>query len=217
VDGTSYAYASRGNDAWLLRIDPDGQVTRLDARLPGPEVPPAWFAVRPHLAVNRNGGAILAEGSGGTLNAISLGDGSEQPWGAGFAPVWYAAAPRKTPPVPPPAMAAFLTPTPGPSPSATPSATPRPVARPMTLNLTARRDQTLLSGATIVAVVNNQECARGSTDVSGRLTLLLPREGAPAVCSEQGAPVRFQVNGQLVDQVSFYSPQSVFSYELLVR
>ena len=84
----------------------------------------------------------------------------------------------------------------------------------MTLTLTARRGGSILSGATIAAQVGPDECARGTTDTLGRVTLVMPRDSASAACSQSGASIRFLVNGTQVQGMVAFDPLSRPSLDL---
>jgi hypothetical protein len=84
----------------------------------------------------------------------------------------------------------------------------------MTLNLTVRRGPEPLAGANVVALVGSAECARGTSDANGRLTMSFPDPSTTIACHQPGATVRFRVNGELVETVATFSPQGLFSFEL---
>jgi hypothetical protein len=199
----------------VVKIGSDGVAVPQDLKLPPATEPAdgAWFAVRPQLALTRRGDALLAPTTPGALGGIRLSDGASSAWRAGSSPVWYVAG-LATPPVSSPPVTPFATPAAEPTPSVTTTPTPRPVVLTMTLNLTTRRAGVVLPGATVVAQVGSAECARGTTNTTGFLTLTLPRDGAPVACSTPDAPIRFQVNGNLVEQTTTYRPQSASSLDL---
>jgi hypothetical protein len=209
TDG-SYAYVKEANGTiGLIKVGLDGVPLQAEIRpQPAPEpADGAWFAARPQLAVTRRGDALLAPIGGGMLGGIRLTDGASSPWRAGSSPVWFVAGPAAEP-VTGPALVPFTTPTPEPSPVST-TPTPRVGGgRTMTLNLTARRGGSPLSGAIVVALVGSDECNRGTSDAFGRVTLIVPRDGAVAACSQSGAAIRFLVNGNQVQGLATFDPLS---------
>ncbi|HLF78978.1 MAG TPA: protein kinase [Dehalococcoidia bacterium] len=212
ADG-AYSFVREPNGSGgLVRIGPDGTVAPLELK-PAPAGEPAdgaWFAVRPQLAVTRRGDALLAPTAAATLGGIRLTDGASSPWRAGSSPAWFIAGLPSTPAVSSPPIVPFVSPTAEPNPTVTPVPA-APVVRFMTLNLTARRAGTVLPGATIIALVGTQECARGTTDSTGRLTLTVPGVGAATACSTLDAQIRFRVNGILVEESVPFRPQNVSS------
>jgi hypothetical protein len=76
----------------------------------------------------------------------------------------------------------------------------------MTVTVDVRRAGSPVSGAQVVALVDNLECATGTTDASGRLQLTVPGSGAAPACARAGATVTFNVNGQSVPNQVFFSP-----------
>jgi hypothetical protein len=215
-DGAFAFAADANNNASLLKIAGDGRVTAGSLKLQAPSRPleGAWFAWRPQFALNRRGDGLIAQTGPGQLGGVNLADGAATAWREGHSPVWFRADAKVASQVPAPPATLFQTPTPEPSPTVTPSPTPRPAVRTMTLNLTARRGGSPVAGATVVALAGNDECQRGMTDSLGRVTLIFPRDGAPASCSLPNAQVRFQVNGTLVPELTQYDPQSVKVYDL---
>ncbi len=206
-----------------LKITPDAAPAMTqDIRLQPPADPAngAWFASAPELAVTRHGDALLAASATtapSLLSGIRIADGAASPWRAGSSPVWYVAS------APPPAIASappsqpFTTPSPEPTPTVTATPTPpRVVVRTMSLSLTVRRGNNVLPAATVVVLAGADECARGTTDALGRVTLILPRDGAPASCSQPDTRYRFVVDGMLVEQTVAYNPQSVSSFDITI-
>jgi hypothetical protein len=147
------------------------------------------------------------------LTVVPLGDGQGTFWSEGHSPAWYVAGRSAPGTVSLQSTPVNAPPTPVPTPT-TSTSTSTPTIVPMLVNVTVRRQGSVLSGAQVSAMVEGTECASGTTAENGFLRLTTPAQGKPAACSQLGAIVSFTVNGSAVENRVVFSPNAQASAEI---
>jgi tRNA A-37 threonylcarbamoyl transferase component Bud32 len=213
ADDRVLAYVFAPNDDRMSLIDLNtGGETRL-RKLQRGQATPTVPASLPY-APAPDGRYVIMETASSPrgLTVVPLGDGQGTFWSEGHSPAWYVAgrqAPSTVPLQSTPVDAPPLTPTPVPTPT-----TSSPAVVPMLVNVTVRRQGTVVSGAQVSAMVEGTECASGTTAENGFLRLTMPSPGKPAACSQLGAIVSFRVNGSAVENRVVFSPNAQASAEI---